>query len=346
MSNLCVIGLQWGDEAKGKLVDLLTDRFQIVVRYQGGANAGHTVVAGDETYKLHLVPSGILNQSVINVVAPGVVVHPETLLGEIRGLEQRGIDVADRLKLSERAHVVFPWHVQEDQVTNERDSGEESIGTTLRGIGPCYRDKVGRQHGLRLGDLVRPDLGDRVHQICEYKNRILGQISNPGALPVPPLDADEIAAQYRVYGRELSAMICDTNSFLLDAVDAGQSILFEGAQGALLDVDHGTYPYVTSSNSSGVGVSGGSGLPARWIHRVMGVAKCYSTRVGGGPFPTGPAARGESMMSITPPNPRSQRLEFFTPPSRFNNDSDKSPTMPTTVTTTPNKITCHQWAEL
>ena len=282
MSNLCVIGLQWGDEAKGKLVDLMTERFDIVVRYQGGANAGHTVVDGDQTYKLHLVPSGILNQSVTNVVAPGVVLHPETLLGEIRGLQERGVDVASNLMLSERAHVVFPWHVEEDKISNTPEPGEESIGTTLRGIGPCYRDKVGRKHALRLGDLLRDDFAERVQQICQYKNRFLKEFGTEGGT----LDAAEITAHYRELGQQLAPLVADTNHFLLDAVEQGKSVLFEGAQGALLDVDHGTYPYVTSSNSSGVGVPSGSGLPPRWIHKVIGVAKCYSTRVGGGPFPT------------------------------------------------------------
>lgn len=282
MPNLCVIGLQWGDEAKGKLVDLLTERFDIVVRYQGGANAGHTVVVGDEVYKLHLVPSGILNPSVVNVIAPGVVLHPETILKEISGLQSRGISVVDHLKISERAHVVCPWHVIEDRINNTTDAGEESIGTTLRGIGPCYRDKAGRRYAIRLGDLLRDDFEERVSMICRHKSRYFSEFSEE---PVN-LDPVEIAQQYREYGAALAPMIGDTNNFLLDAAEQGKAILFEGAQGALLDIDHGTYPYVTSSNSSGVGVTSGSGLPSRWIHEVVGVAKCYSTRVGGGPFPT------------------------------------------------------------
>jgi len=282
VSNLCVIGLQWGDEAKGKLVDLMTERFDIVVRYQGGANAGHTVVDGDQTYKLHLIPSGILNPQVVNVVAPGVVVHPETLLKEIRGLEARGVDVASHLMLSVRAHVVLPWHVEEDKIGNTPEPGEESIGTTLRGIGPCYRDKVGRKYAIRLGDLLRDDFGEKVATICKYKKRFLSEFSEH---PVE-LDADQITQQYRHLGQELQSMMADTNAYLLDAVDEGKTVLFEGAQGALLDIDHGTFPYVTSSNSSGVGVPSGSGLPPRWINKVIGVAKCYSTRVGGGPFPT------------------------------------------------------------
>jgi adenylosuccinate synthase len=274
--------LQWGDEAKGKLVDLLTSRFEIVVRYQGGANAGHTVVVGDEVYKLHLVPSGIIHPAVTSVIAPGVVVHPQTLLDEINDLEARGISTTGRLLLSERAHVVFPWHVEEDRLSNAPDPGEESIGTTLRGIGPCYRDKAGRRHAIRLGDLLRDDFADRVHQVCKIKQRYLAEFSEH---PVT-LDAAEIVGRYSGIARQLAPMIQDTNTFLLDAAEQGRTILFEGAQGAMLDIDHGTFPYVTSSNSSGVGVCAGSGVPPRWIDKVIGVAKCYSTRVGGGPFPT------------------------------------------------------------
>lgn len=280
--NLCVIGLQWGDEAKGKLVDLLTSQFDFVVRYQGGANAGHTVVAGDQVYKLHLIPSGILNPSVTNVIAPGVVLDPQVLLKELSGLKGRGIDPTPRLRISERAHIVFPWHVEEDRIGNIADGGVESIGTTLRGIGPCYRDKAGRSHAIRLGDLIRPGLEQRVAQVWQYKRRFFNEFAET---PVA-LDPTAIAEQYRDYGRQLESMICDTNTLLLDAVEQGKSVLFEGAQGALLDIDHGTFPYVTSSNSSGVGICAGSGLPPRWVDDVIGVCKCYSTRVGGGPFPT------------------------------------------------------------
>ncbi len=282
MSNLCVIGLQWGDEAKGKLVDLLTDQFEIVVRYQGGSNAGHTVVVGDQIYKLHLIPSGILNPRVTNVVASGVVVHPETLVQEIDSLSSRSIEISDRLKLSDRAHVVMPWHVVEDQLWNEAESGDESIGTTLRGIGPCYSDKVGRRFAIRLGDMLQADFPQRIAQICEFKNRLINQQDEQSTV----FSAPDIAAQYQEFGERLRPMICDTNEFLLNSAETGRRILFEGAQGALLDVDHGTYPFVTSSNSSGVGVCAGAGVPARFIHKVIGVAKCYTTRVGGGPFPT------------------------------------------------------------
>ncbi|MEM8678892.1 MAG: adenylosuccinate synthase [Planctomycetota bacterium] len=281
MPGTCVIGLQWGDEAKGKLVDLLTPQFDLVVRYQGGANAGHTVVIGDDVYKLHHVPSGILNPNVINVVTPGVVVNPPVLIGEIDDLQSRGIPVTENLKLSERAHVVFPWHLAEDRVMNAKNVSGEHIGTTLRGIGPCYRDKVGRNHAIRLGDMLKPDFAERVQVITDAKNDWLAAVKS-----TETLDAAEITAEYTAYADRLRPYIGDTTNFLLDAVEAGQDLLFEGAQGALLDIDHGTCPFVTSSNSSGVGVSAGSGVPGRWIQRVIGVIKSYSTRVGGGPFPT------------------------------------------------------------
>lgn len=282
MPGTCVIGLQWGDEAKGKLVDLLTRRFDIVVRYQGGANAGHTVVVGDQTYKLHHIPSGILAPAVRNVVGPGVVLNPPTILQEIDSLVARGIRVTgENLMLSDRLHVVFPWHVAEDKLMNERPVDGESIGTTLRGIGPCYRDKVGRSHAIRLGDMYRPDFLEKVEQIVDAKRRFLAGLNGDGTL-----NAQAIYQEYSQYATRLEPYLGDTTSYLLDAVEADKRILFEGAQGALLDIDHGTFPFVTSSNSSGVGVSSGSGVPARWINRVLGVCKAYTTRVGGGPFPT------------------------------------------------------------
>lgn len=279
----CVIGLQWGDEAKGKIVDLLTAQFEIVVRYQGGANAGHTVVVGGQTYKLHHIPSGILNPGVINVVGPGVVVNPATLLKEIDSLTTRNIPVGDNLRLSDRAHVVFPWHVVEDQALNESTADGENIGTTMRGIGPCYRDKVGRSHAVRLGDMYRADFSQKVERIVASKKRILSGWNLPAT---EALDARAIHAEFAGYAERLRPHVTDTTNFLLDAAEGGRKILFEGAQGSLLDVDHGTYPFVTASNSSGVGVSAGSGVPGRWVNRVLGVVKAYTTRVGGGPFPT------------------------------------------------------------
>jgi len=277
----CVIGLQWGDEAKGKIVDLLTAKYQIVVRYQGGANAGHTVVVGEDVYKLHHIPSGILNRHVMNVVGPGVVLNPPTVLKEIDSLVERGVKVADNLMISDRAHVVFPWHIAEDRAMDAKPVGGESIGTTLRGIGPCYRDKYGRSNAIRLGDMYRANFREKIESIVEAKHRMLSQLGSD-----EQLDAGGIYDEFSGYAQRLQPFVADTTSYLLDEVEAGKDILFEGAQGSLLDIDHGTFPFVTSSNSSGVGVSSGSGVPARWIDKVIGVAKGYTTRVGGGPFPT------------------------------------------------------------
>jgi adenylosuccinate synthase len=278
-----VVGLQWGDEAKGKIVDLLTARHEIVVRYQGGANAGHTVVMGGQKYKLSLIPSGIFHPNVRCVVTGGVVLNPASLLAEIEHLESRGIEVAGKLMLSDRAHVILPWHMEEDRLLDSATGGE-SIGTTMRGIGPCYRDKVGRSLAVRLGDLYRNDFRQRIEQIVVAKTRMLACLGDrPSELK---LDAAEICATYSDYARRMKPYVADTTAFLLTAAENDRRILFEGAQGALLDVDHGTFPYVTSSNSSGVGVSGGSGVPGRYVSKVVGVMKAYTTRVGGGPFPT------------------------------------------------------------
>ncbi len=286
MAGQCVIGLQWGDEAKGKIVDLLTEDKEIVVRYQGGANAGHTIVVGDDVYKLHHIPSGIVHRNALNVIAPGVVVNPPTLLREIDSLQERGIDVVNRLKISSRAHVVMPWHLLEDQLWNHLVAGEDNIGTTLRGIGPCYADKVNRSFAIRMADLLESDFAERVRKTISIKQRFLTGLGGDGNADQYKLDPDQILAQYAGYAERLKPMIVDTTQMLLDAVDADKKILFEGAQGSLLDVDHGTYPFVTSSNSSGVGVAPGSGVPATWLSEIIGVCKAYSTRVGGGPFPT------------------------------------------------------------
>ena len=280
----CVIGLQWGDEAKGKLVDLLAPRHDIVVRYQGGANAGHTVVSGSEVYKLHHIPSGILSGSIANVIAPGVVIEPNMLIREIEGLEARGIQPRKNLLISERAHIVMPWHFVEDKATNRAVVAGESIGTTNRGIGPCYRDKIGRTHAFRIADLMSDNLKAKVSDTVAAKLEVLKHIADPADLEI--LNADKIYDQCRVWAKSIGSLSIDSTNYLLDELDAGKSLLMEGAQGSLLDIDHGTYPFVTSSNASGVGVSAGSGVPARWINRVIGVTKAYSTRVGGGPFPT------------------------------------------------------------
>ncbi len=283
MPGQCVIGLQWGDEAKGKLVDLLAENKDLIVRYQGGANAGHTVVIGDDVYKLHHIPSGIIHEGVLNLIAPGVVLNPPTIIKEINSLLERGVDVTGRMRIADRTHVVMPWHVLEDKMWNELVSGKDNIGTTLRGIGPCYADKVGRSFAIRMGDLVQPDFAERVRKIVEVKKRVLTAASGTDSVD---LDAEAIIEEYSEYAKVLGPMITDTNRILLDAIDEDKDILFEGAQGSLLDIDHGTFPFVTSSNSSGVGISTGSGVPGNWIKKVLGVTKTYATRVGGGPFPT------------------------------------------------------------
>jgi len=279
----CVIGLQWGDEAKGKLVDILTEGKDLVVRYQGGANAGHTVVIGDDVYKLHHIPSGILNEGVLNLITAGVVINPPTIIQEIESLKARGIDVAARMKISGRAHVVMPWHILEDKMWNRLVSGEDNIGTTLRGIGPCYADKISRSFAIRIGDMLQDDFADRVRKIVEVKKRVL---TAAGDEDTGSLDAEAIVAEYTKFAKALRPLVTDTNRILLDAIDEDKEILFEGAQGSLLDIDHGTFPFVTSSNSSGLGISTGSGVPGNWLTDVVGVMKTYATRVGGGPFPT------------------------------------------------------------
>src|SRR5262245_38831887 len=281
----CVIGLQWGDEAKGKIVDRLTREHDFVVRYQGGANAGHTVVVGDQTYKLSLLPSGVLTPGVTCVIAGGVVLNPARVIEELDELAARGIGVdGANLRISDRSHVIFPWHFAEDRALDKNTSDGENIGTTGRGIGPCYRDKVGRSHAVRLGDIYRSNFRARVEHIVSAKNRLLAAMYGPSDFQT--LDADTIIKEYSAYAERLRPYVCDTTDLLLAAAEGGKRLLFEGAQGALLDVDHGTYPFVTSSNSSGVGIASGSGVPTRYVDRIIGIVKAYSTRVGGGPFPT------------------------------------------------------------
>jgi adenylosuccinate synthase len=280
----CVIGLQWGDEAKGKLVDLLAPKHDTVVRYQGGANAGHTVVSGENVYKLHHIPSGILHPQVTNIIAPGVVIEPTTLLKELDGLLARGLDPYKNLFISERAHLVMPWHIAEDQIGNQQVVSGESIGSTLRGIGPCYRDKVGRHYAVRLADILSPNLRSHIETICAFKQRYLSAFAqDPSQVQ---LDAGKIFELASGWADRLRPLTKNTTEYLLDQLDTGKQVLMEGAQGSLLDIDHGTFPFVTSSNASGVGVSNGSGIPGKWITNMIGVCKAYSTRVGGGPFPT------------------------------------------------------------
>ncbi|MDR1384811.1 MAG: adenylosuccinate synthase [Planctomycetaceae bacterium] len=283
MSATSVIGLQWGDEAKGKVVDIFTSKNDIVVRYQGGANAGHTIVADGKKYKLSLVPSGIFRHNVQSVIASGVVIDPESLLGEINTLRNQGVAIDTNLLISDRSHLIFPWHKEKDRLLNAL-AGQESIGTTMRGIGPCYSDKYGRSLAVRLGDMFRPNAKERLREIAKANADYLAKADSDKSYE--ELTSESLLATYLDYAEQLKPFVTDTTAYLLDAVEAGKNLLFEGAQGALLDIDHGTFPYVTSSNSSGVGVSSGSGVPACYITKVVGILKAYTTRVGGGPFPT------------------------------------------------------------
>ncbi len=288
----CVVGLQWGDEAKGKIVDLLTDQHDFVVRYNGGANAGHTIVTDGTTYKLSLLPTGVLRPNVKAVIANGVVVYPPRFLEEVGNLRAAGIPVGDNLVVSDHAHVIFPYHLEQERLHERHEQG--SIGTTGRGIGPCYQDKVGRINGIRVGELLYPKhLRERLEKVVERKNRLLRAVAHDART----FDGDEICDEYLDYAAQMKPFVADTNRLLLDAVKAGKRLLFEAAQGSLLDVDHGTYPYVTSSNSSAAGVWSGSGVSARRLSRIVGVVKAYTTRVGRGPFPTelndGPHGIGE-----------------------------------------------------
>ncbi len=279
--NSCIVGLQWGDEGKGKIVDILAESHDIVVRYNGGANAGHTVVVGDEKFALHLLPSGSVRPNITCVIANAVVVDPETLLNEIETLAKRNISLANRLLISENAHIVLDYHKIEDRL-REESLGKHKLGTTIRGIGPCYADKVGRSHAVRMGDLrdLR-NLRAKLQTITDYKNKLFAALYD--AEPVSPA---EIFEKCRSYAEKLLPFTVDTTEFLHTSLAAGKSILFEGAQGTLLDLDHGTFPFVTSSSSSALGASVGSGVPLKAIDKVVGVAKAYTTRVGEGPFPT------------------------------------------------------------
>ncbi len=282
MSCTSVTGLQWGDEAKGKIVDLLTDRHEIVVRYQGGNNAGHTVKFDGQTYKLSLLPTGVLRPGIQAVVANGVVIDPAALIREIDGIVSQGVKIGENLVISDRAHVILPYHRAEEAVY-EKARGSDAIGTTMRGIGMCYRDKAGRTHAIRMGDLIRPDVfRARLADILPCKNATLRAFDPEFA----PFTVEQIMDQYVPLAQRLQPHVTDTAALLHAALADGKRILFEGAQGSLLDVDHGTYPFVTSSNSSAAGIHPGSGIPERAISKIIGIVKAYTTRVGGGPCPT------------------------------------------------------------
>jgi adenylosuccinate synthase len=279
MAVVAVVGAQWGDEGKGKVVDVLSTKAHVVVRYQGGSNAGHTIVNHLGTFRLHLVPSGILKSGVTCVIGNGVVVDPELLIEELDNLEKMGVDTSG-LRISERAHIVMPYHALQDRLEEEA-RGEWKIGTTLRGIGPAYADKVARE-GIRMVDLLDlPDLRGRLSYLVGQKNLILGQAY--GAAPVSVSETYAICERYR---ERLASYITDTSLLLADAIDDGKNVVLEGAQGTLIDLEFGTYPFVTSSSPTVGAACTGTGIPPRAIDRVYGVFKAYYTRVGSGPFPT------------------------------------------------------------
>ena len=279
MPAIVLLGAQWGDEGKGKATDLLGDRVDYVVRYQGGNNAGHTVVIGDQKYALHLLPSGILSPNVIPVIGNGVVIDPAVLLTEIKGLNERGIDTS-KLKISTNAHLITPYHRTIDKVS-ERFLGKSKIGTTGRGIGPAYADKINRI-GIRVQDLFDPSiLRQKIEAALHDKNQILIKVFNRKGITV-----DEVLDEYLGYAQILKPYVADTALLLDQALKSGKNVLLEGSQGTLLDVDHGTYPFVTSSNPTAGGASTGSGIGPTKITRVIGILKAYTTRVGSGPFPT------------------------------------------------------------
>lgn len=286
MPATCVVGLQWGDEAKGKITDLLSGDFALVTRYNGGANAGHTIVRDGKTFKLSLLPTGVLQPGVTSVIGNGVVVYPPRFLEEVQSLAAAGVPVAERLVVSHHAHVIFPYHMEEERVVEGASDGG-ALGTTGRGVGPCYQDKVGRRFAIRLGELLHePHLRDRLNFVVPYKNRLIHALAGEGGVTPKQFDPAKLADEYLGYAAQLRPYVTDTSRVLLDALAAGKSVLFEAAQGSLLDVDHGSYPYVTSSSSLPSGIWGGSGVPSRQVTRIIGVVKAYTTRVGRGPFPT------------------------------------------------------------
>lgn len=278
MSVTVLVGSQWGDEGKGKIVDILSENYDIVTRYQGGANAGHTVEIEDKQYILHLIPSGILRKDVICVIGNGVVIDPTALLEEIALLEKHGIKVDGRLFISHNAHLIMPYHKLIDSI-NEK--GSKKIGTTGRGIGPCYIDKYARK-GIKIVDLLnKKSLEEKIRENLKEKNELLEKVYESEGL-----DVEKIISQYLEFDKAIDKYIKDVPTFLNEAIAGGKSILLEGAQGALLDVDHGTYPYVTSSSPTSGGACTGTGIPPNKIDNVIGIVKAYTTRVGNGPFPT------------------------------------------------------------
>ncbi len=289
--HCAVVGLQWGDEGKGKVVDLLAGRYDLVVRYNGGANAGHSVQVGDKRYALHLIPSGILSPDAVNVLGNGVVIDPAQVVKEINTLRGEGIEIGDNLKISDRAHLVFEYHKVQDALYERAIAkamgNDAAIGTTGRGIGPCYADKALRSMAIRVGDLLNEKtLAEKLARIVAVKNTVLGALAKQCNQPFEAFDAAQVLQDTLKLAEILRPHICDSAHLLHGSMDAGKRLLFEGANATLLDIDHGTYPFVTSSNCSSLGVHTGTGIPGHKVTNVLGIVKAYQTRVGGGPMPT------------------------------------------------------------
>lgn len=282
-TNITVVGLQWGDEGKGKIVDALARTCRYVVRFCGGANAGHTVAIGDETFAMHLIPCGILSEGVLNVIGNGVAFDPAVAAGEIDMLQSRGIAIGrENLRISRCAHLVMPWHKLQDTLSEKSLADGKKIGTTARGIGPCYSDKANRSTAIRAEELLDLDaFAQKVRDIADVKSKIFSALYG-----ADPIDADAIIEEYSAYGKLLAPMIDNTGELLRKAVYADEPILFEGGQGSMLDIDHGTYPFVTSSPVTACGVANGAGVPPWAVGQIVGIIKAYTSRVGEGPFPT------------------------------------------------------------
>lgn len=279
MSSVVVVGTQWGDEGKGKITDFLSEKAEVIARYQGGDNAGHTIQFGGVTYKLHLIPSGIFSPEKISVIGNGVVLNPKSLVTELAYLHERNV-TTDNLRISDRAHVILPYHIQLDRLQEEA-KGDKKIGTTIKGIGPCYMDKAARV-GIRVADLLDKEVfAERLKLNLAEKNRLFTKVYD-----ADPIAFEDIFEEYYEYGQQFKQYVCDTSVILNDAIDQGKRVLFEGAQGVMLDIDQGTYPFVTSSNPVAGGVTIGTGVGPTKIKTVVGVCKAYTSRVGDGPFPT------------------------------------------------------------
>lgn len=279
MTSVVVVGTQWGDEGKGKITDFLSENSEVIARYQGGNNAGHTIIFGGETYKLHLIPSGIFYKDKVSVIGNGMVVDPKALVQELKGLHDRGV-TTENLRISNRAHVILPYHLKQDEVEETR-RGANKIGTTGKGIGPAYMDKAARV-GIRMADLLDKEVfEEKLERNLEEKNRLFDKFYETEGFT-----KEEILEEYYGYGQEIAKYVTDTSKVLNDALDDGRRVLFEGAQGVMLDIDQGTYPFVTSSNPVAGGVTIGAGVGPTKINHVVGVCKAYTSRVGDGPFPT------------------------------------------------------------